>query len=350
MIWFEPPTVCRWETTEDTKVSLKLESKQNENAPAAKKSVATLPSISKQKRSPPTKVVEDFDVLNIPSHIDLSGLMRDFFMPNMPDGFTIKMQDKIASDPPAAIQSINDILSETNSPRWLYPKRTETRPLQIVEKPSTSDTQSEQSTYMFSQLLNDLNGLWEQQEPFFERQSDEHSEMLSMSVTDGQDSVDAESESNFKDMSFLRTGSDYPFSFLPVPAKEETIDEAKKSEDEESEEDSVDIDDDVENENLERSLAMTFQSKWIQLNCIEFFSDSEDIHPPIGRWSVRDVHDPKFNEEKLAIQFRSGRLGHFGLAVNWYSNLPYQTWELKPNVKGYDLLRIINYSITHLTS
>lgn len=240
---------------------MKLESKQNENAPVAKKSVATLPSTSKQKRPPPTKVVEDFDILNIPSHVDLSGLMREFFMPNMPDGFTIKMQEKIASDAPTAIQSINDILTETNSPRWLYPKRTETRPLQIVEKPSTSDTQPEQSTYMFSQLLNDLNGLWEQQEPFFERQSDEHSEMLSMSVTDGQDSVDAESESNFKDMSILRTGSDYPFSFLPVPTKEETIDEAKKSEDEESEEDSVDIDDDVENENLERSLAISLSNR-----------------------------------------------------------------------------------------
>lgn len=53
----------------------------------------------------------------------------------------------------------------------------------------------------------------------------------------------------------------------------------------------------------------------------------------IGRWSTRDVHDPKFNEEKLAIQFRAGRLGCFGLAVNWYANLPFQTWEFKPDVK-----------------
>lgn len=46
----------------------------------------------------------------------------------------------------------------------------------------------------------------------------------------------------------------------------------------------------------------------------------------IGRWSTRDIHDPKFNEEKLAIQFRAGRMGSFGLAVNWYANLPFQTW------------------------
>lgn len=53
----------------------------------------------------------------------------------------------------------------------------------------------------------------------------------------------------------------------------------------------------------------------------------------IGRWSTRDVHDSKFNEEKLAIQFRAGRLGCFGLAVNWYANLPFQTWECKPDNK-----------------
>lgn len=55
----------------------------------------------------------------------------------------------------------------------------------------------------------------------------------------------------------------------------------------------------------------------------------------IGRWSTRDVHDPKFNEEKLALQFRAGRLGYFGLAVNWYANLPFQTWECKPDIKTY---------------
>lgn len=66
-----------------------------------------------------------------------------------------------------------------------------------------------------------------------------------------------------------------------------------------------------------------------------FSSDLEDIQAPIGRWSVRDVHDPKFNEEKAAIQFRSGRLGHFGLAVNWYCNFPYQTWELRASTKLY---------------
>lgn len=57
------------------------------------------------------------------------------------------------------------------------------------------------------------------------------------------------------------------------------------------------------------------------------------------------MHDSKFNEEKLAIQFRSGRLGHFGLAVNWYCNFPYQTWELRPNTKLYATLLRYDFGI-----
>ncbi|XP_017490680.1 PREDICTED: axonemal 84 kDa protein-like [Rhagoletis zephyria] len=53
-----------------------------------------------------------------------------------------------------------------------------------------------------------------------------------------------------------------------------------------------------------------------------------------GKWSTRDVHDTKFNEEKLSLQFRTGRLGIFGLALNRYSNMPYQTWEIRPDFKS----------------
>lgn len=28
-----------------------------------------------------------------------------------------------------------------------------------------------------------------------------------------------------------------------------------------------------------------------------------------GKWTGRDIHDTKFNEDKLSIQFRTGRLG-----------------------------------------
>ncbi|XP_076244831.1 uncharacterized protein LOC143185585 [Calliopsis andreniformis] len=47
-------------------------------------------------------------------------------------------------------------------------------------------------------------------------------------------------------------------------------------------------------------------------------------------WSTKDVHDLKYNEEKQIIAFRSGRLGVHGLAAYKFANLPFQSWELKP--------------------
>lgn len=49
----------------------------------------------------------------------------------------------------------------------------------------------------------------------------------------------------------------------------------------------------------------------------------------MGHWSNRDIHDVKFNEDKLTIQFRTGRLGFFGFAANRYSNLPFQVEYLR---------------------
>ena len=44
----------------------------------------------------------------------------------------------------------------------------------------------------------------------------------------------------------------------------------------------------------------TFRKKSKELNEATFTQ---------GKWSTRDVHDTKFNEDKLSIQFRTGRLG-----------------------------------------
>ncbi|XP_017480615.1 PREDICTED: protein CASC1, partial [Rhagoletis zephyria] len=64
------------------------------------------------------------------------------------------------------------------------------------------------------------------------------------------------------------------------------------------------------------------------------YKDSNMIALTQAKWSTRDVHDTKFNEEKLSLQFRTGRLGIFGLALNRYSNMPYQTWEIRPDFKS----------------
>ncbi|XP_054006510.1 dynein axonemal intermediate chain 7-like [Hylaeus anthracinus] len=49
-------------------------------------------------------------------------------------------------------------------------------------------------------------------------------------------------------------------------------------------------------------------------------------------WSTKDVHDIKYNEEKQTIAFRSGKLGVHGLAAYKFANLPFQSWELKPEM------------------
>ncbi|XP_076280139.1 dynein axonemal intermediate chain 7 [Lasioglossum baleicum] len=50
-------------------------------------------------------------------------------------------------------------------------------------------------------------------------------------------------------------------------------------------------------------------------------------------WSTKDVHDIKYNEEKQTIAFRSGKLGVHGLAAYKFANLPFQSWELKPEMR-----------------
>lgn len=52
-----------------------------------------------------------------------------------------------------------------------------------------------------------------------------------------------------------------------------------------------------------------------------------------GRWMTDHIHDVKYNEDKLQMQFRVGKLGAFGFAVPRYSNIPFQGWELKPDLK-----------------
>ncbi|XP_026669128.1 protein CASC1-like [Ceratina calcarata] len=52
--------------------------------------------------------------------------------------------------------------------------------------------------------------------------------------------------------------------------------------------------------------------------------------PEKNMWSTKYVHDVKYNEEKQTIAFRTGRLGIHGLAVYKFANLPFQSWEMKP--------------------
>lgn len=66
--------------------------------------------------------------------------------------------------------------------------------------------------------------------------------------------------------------------------------------------------------------------------------------PESETWSTQDVHDIKYNEEKQTITFRTGRLGVHGLAAFKFVNVPFQSWELKPemgrNARGGIVLNV----------
>ncbi|XP_053595939.1 uncharacterized protein LOC103573796 isoform X4 [Microplitis demolitor] len=63
---------------------------------------------------------------------------------------------------------------------------------------------------------------------------------------------------------------------------------------------------------------------WFEPPLVAHWIDDKKI------WSTQDVHDIKYNEEKQIITFRTGRLGIHGLAAFKFINLPFQSWELKP--------------------
>ncbi|RZF35775.1 hypothetical protein LSTR_LSTR012073 [Laodelphax striatellus] len=51
-------------------------------------------------------------------------------------------------------------------------------------------------------------------------------------------------------------------------------------------------------------------------------------------WTSRFIYDNRFNEDKQMLTFRVGSLLPIGLSTQRFINLPYQTWELRPDWKG----------------
>lgn len=80
--------VCRWELLEDTKQSEKIEKKINESLSEQLSDTSNAKSI----RNP--KIVNDFNLLHIPSGTDLNFIMKEFVIPRIPDGFAIKVTNK----------------------------------------------------------------------------------------------------------------------------------------------------------------------------------------------------------------------------------------------------------------
>lgn len=163
------------------------------------------------------------------------------------------------------------------------------------------------NVYMFSKFMRDLEELIDMEQPAFEKKITEMSSSLSMATTETnerQQQPQTTSTIDRKDsgISLTKTNSK---SLL------------EGSDDENSDLDS-ETDDEEENEEIARCLLIDKMAKEANLKRCR------------GRWSTREIHEVKFNEDKLTIQFRTGRLGSFALALNRYCNFPFQSWELKP--------------------
>lgn len=312
--------MCRWETPAETKASEKMDNKKPEDeklidSPGPKRYVPL-----KKERT-----IHDFDLGKIPSGVDIGCLMKEFVIPRMPDGYTVKIRDKfvrrkssvamtieaiepkrlevIVSKP---ISHVREVLCHTDSPRPLHPHIVLKRQLRIIGSDQAAHDPNAR-VYMFSKLLSDLDELCAQQRPFIETRMEEISEKLSTSATEEAENLDVESEINYSEVSFNRMAA----LETDAPRKELEITELDESEESDVDSPLSESSDEPETEHVRAN------------------RDKE-----LGRWSVRDVHDAKFNEDKLALQFRCGRLGFFGLAVNWYGNFPYQTWDLKPDTRN----------------
>lgn len=256
MVWFEPPTVCRWETPDETKISERIENKRSESVHPPDH---TSSNVSAERK--PIKAIDDFDLFNIPAGIDLQCIMKEFVMPRLPNGYTIKIQEKsterkssvfkiihdeegdfIRPMKPKTFQHIKDVLISTNSPRPLHPKVVIKRPMQLIERPLlTENVGGAENSYMFSKLLIDLDELCDKQIPYVEKQIEEISEILShvsASVEQNEESSDA-SEKNYSEISFMKT-EDYLWNLNKKDVIEEHVG-GEGVEDEESEDESIDL-------------------------------------------------------------------------------------------------------------
>lgn len=282
------------------------------------------------------KRIPDFNLLNIPSNIDMYEVMANYIMPRLPDGYRIKADMTSVQQrnrrtslmkyatPELKKRStkrdsnvVSELLEPTGSPRNLFPIMSYKRPFQVhirdplpsevalnegekEEKEEEEDSAAadddvnhlvkgrrankpsagRKDVYMLSSFLRDLDELKLAQCPKFQRTLNE-SLVLNNPEREGSD------------------GRGDPE--LWANALKIIEGDARESRNSFGEEGKCEFC--VEKEKEEQ---MAGQDR------------------KMGHWSSRDVHDVKFNEDKLTIQFRTGRLGFFGFAANRYSNLPFQ--------------------------
>lgn len=141
MSWFEPPIVCRFETEEefaemkeyDEEILRKKrmedddfdETEDDLDFMKAKKNVKQA-AIKKPTKVKDVKVVEDFNLLEVPKNVNLKPLLGEFVIPMIPEGYEIQFKSKKSSSVVAdcytdRMYAINDIVYQTRQPRPLFP-------------------------------------------------------------------------------------------------------------------------------------------------------------------------------------------------------------------------------------
>ncbi|KAH8281343.1 hypothetical protein KR018_011457, partial [Drosophila ironensis] len=463
VIWFEPPVACRWETHVET---LEMEladgmkpadaSKKHETGdgdadadatgavsgtaagttatPTEATPLSTHAQPSPLKSSPrcPARMrsqksdmqgassqqqvlreINDFDLRCIPSDVDLYGLVKDFVVPRLPQGFCVRLEQttpisengcrqrrvmflarqthvhlgqkdgKDGQDEapfPARPEDLElgrghaglgSEFLDTEEPAELFPPLCFDKLLKFRQMTARPVVQV--GGYLFSQLIEDMDRLWrlqlprEQQEELIQQISeqlsptgshssgtgekearegdglqnldvDEDMQPLSQELVDVlQPATAAAAFAYYTGISFVKDSQ--------LPSETEDSSGAKRSNSMDSSEDD---DDDVDSllELLEGGGTSTAGNTLHDIlgPSSNHTSDASDSESKLrkstaaaltqGKWSTRDVHDTKFNEDKLSIQYRTGRLGIFGFALNKYSNMPYQTWDLRPDFKS----------------
>lgn len=289
--------------------------------------------VRKPARERKIKVVEDFNLIDIPKKVNLKPLFEEFVVPMIPDGYEIKFEPKKSYDIgrkcfKEKIYTIDDVVYQTRQPRFLFPNCNSRKILKVVKDRSrfelsaglefSSEEENDESmysadsdhisnnsnVYMFSKFMRDLEDLIDLEQPSFEKKITEMSSNLSM-ASELNEKASAGIDRKDSGVSLTKTNSK---SLLDVSSEGDSEAESDTDNEEQDEENSCNamIDTMVKDANIKRCS---------------------------GRWSFRDIHDVKFNEDKLTIQFRTGRLGSFAFASSRYSNFPYQSWESKPEFK-----------------
>ncbi|XP_055374487.1 dynein axonemal intermediate chain 7 [Condylostylus longicornis] len=319
------------------------------------KSVRSSASVS-DKFSLPITEIEDFDMCNIPHDLDIYGLIHDFVVPRLPEGHTIRLEvesprksvnkylyltreyektpEKLDEEFKRKLEKelqthkrIETNLLETDSPRSVHPKLIFKKILKVNASSKTAivlvgksevlyETEEligDLKPYMFSQLLEDLDEIYDVQTSYVTQKLADISSKISSRRSSIAPEEISSPQRKFSGIIIIRDNE--------VPSGKKIIN-IEKNEDGESsseydDEDGEDEEDGITPSHDDISDRGKYKGKKVGEG---------------GRWSTRDVHDVRFNEDKLNIQFRTGRLGYFGFAANRYSNMPYQTWEIKPDI------------------